>query len=250
VLVSSLPGVRRGAGRPGHQLRGGREIPERVLRIGVTQVGCQTRHHRRHVRAGAVPVQHGGNGETPPQIVQAGSASRRPADCHFQNQMAWYLRHKSDDVLTAIARLTRGNFRLLQRLLTRIQRVVQINDLATSHVGGGRGGQRRRSHRLTLRSISTPLNPQGTTPLDSESDISRAGPPRRDRPRREEQAASARCWPRATTHCVWRRRRRGPIPKGLHVDHVCEVTWCQRPDHLDEVTKAENTRRRPQRGAA
>ncbi len=42
---------------------------------------------------------------------------------------------------------------------------------------------------------------------------------------------------------VWRRVY-GPIPAGLTVDHVCRVTLCQRPDHLELVTKAENTRRR------
>jgi len=45
---------------------------------------------------------------------------------------------------------------------------------------------------------------------------------------------------------VWRRVY-GPIPAGLTVDHVCRVTLCQRPDHLELVTKAENTRRRHQR---
>lgn len=42
---------------------------------------------------------------------------------------------------------------------------------------------------------------------------------------------------------VWRRVY-GAIRDGLTVDHVCGVTLCQRPDHLELVTKAENTRRR------
>ena len=42
---------------------------------------------------------------------------------------------------------------------------------------------------------------------------------------------------------VWRRVY-GPIPRGLEVDHLCEITLCQRPDHLDLVTRSENTRRR------
>jgi HNH endonuclease len=36
-------------------------------------------------------------------------------------------------------------------------------------------------------------------------------------------------------------------PKGLTVDHLCRITLCQRPDHLELVTWAENTRRRHQR---
>ena len=36
----------------------------------------------------------------------------------------------SSEVAAAITRLTRGNFRLLTRLLTRMQRVVEINQLS------------------------------------------------------------------------------------------------------------------------
>jgi len=35
----------------------------------------------------------------------------------------------------------------------------------------------------------------------------------------------------------------GPIPKGLTIDHLCRVTRCVRPDHLEVVTLAENSRR-------
>ncbi len=37
----------------------------------------------------------------------------------------------------------------------------------------------------------------------------------------------------------------GPIPDGLHLDHVCRVRDCVRPEaeHLEPVTKAENNRR-------
>lgn len=35
----------------------------------------------------------------------------------------------------------------------------------------------------------------------------------------------------------------GPIPEGLHVDHLCKVRHCVRPDHLEAVTQAENNRR-------
>jgi hypothetical protein len=36
---------------------------------------------------------------------------------------------------------------------------------------------------------------------------------------------------------------RGPIPEGLVLDHLCEVTRCVNPDHLEPVTTQENTRR-------
>ena len=35
----------------------------------------------------------------------------------------------------------------------------------------------------------------------------------------------------------------GPIPEGLELDHLCFVTNCVRPDHLEPVTGAENKRR-------
>ena len=51
---------------------------------------------------------------------------------------------------------------------------------------------------------------------------------------------------------VWRRCygpiRIGPNGKPLEVDHLCEITLCQRPDHLEVVTRGENTRRRHARG--
>jgi hypothetical protein len=48
---------------------------------------------------------------------------------------------------------------------------------------------------------------------------------------------------------VWRRCFPDrSIPKGMTVDHLCSVTLCQRPDHLQgPVTRAENTRRARQR---
>ena len=35
----------------------------------------------------------------------------------------------------------------------------------------------------------------------------------------------------------------GPIPEGLHIDHLCRNRACIRPDHLEPVTCAENLRR-------
>jgi hypothetical protein len=32
----------------------------------------------------------------------------------------------------------------------------------------------------------------------------------------------------------------GPIPNGLHIDHLCKVNHCVNPDHLEPVTCAEN----------
>lgn len=36
---------------------------------------------------------------------------------------------------------------------------------------------------------------------------------------------------------------RGPIPEGLHLDHLCRVKACVRADHLEPVTPGENVRR-------
>ena len=36
----------------------------------------------------------------------------------------------------------------------------------------------------------------------------------------------------------------GPIPDGLELDHLCRVTQCVNPDHLEPVTREENIRRR------
>lgn len=35
----------------------------------------------------------------------------------------------------------------------------------------------------------------------------------------------------------------GPIPDGLHIDHLCRVRRCVNPDHLEAVTLTENNRR-------
>lgn len=35
----------------------------------------------------------------------------------------------------------------------------------------------------------------------------------------------------------------GPIPDGLHLDHLCRNIICVSPDHLEPVTNEENVRR-------
>lgn len=35
----------------------------------------------------------------------------------------------------------------------------------------------------------------------------------------------------------------GPIPEGMAIDHLCRNKSCVRPDHMEPVTWAENTRR-------
>lgn len=38
-------------------------------------------------------------------------------------------------------------------------------------------------------------------------------------------------------------RKNGPIPDGLHLDHLCRNTLCVNPDHLEPVTAGENVLR-------
>lgn len=38
-------------------------------------------------------------------------------------------------------------------------------------------------------------------------------------------------------------RVNGPIPEGLTIDHLCRVRNCVNPDHLEVVTREENSRR-------
>lgn len=37
----------------------------------------------------------------------------------------------------------------------------------------------------------------------------------------------------------------GPIPDGLHIDHLCRIRRCVNPAHLEPVTCLENVRRSP-----
>lgn len=35
----------------------------------------------------------------------------------------------------------------------------------------------------------------------------------------------------------------GPIPEGMTLDHLCRVTLCVNPEHLEPITRSENSRR-------
>lgn len=44
-------------------------------------------------------------------------------------------------------------------------------------------------------------------------------------------------------HRAYYERYVGPIPAGLHIDHLCRTPACVNPTHLEPVTLAENSRR-------
>lgn len=46
-------------------------------------------------------------------------------------------------------------------------------------------------------------------------------------------------------HRVTYEAAKGPIPTGLHLDHLCRTRDCINPDHLEPVTSLENTMRSP-----
>lgn len=45
---------------------------------------------------------------------------------------------------------------------------------------------------------------------------------------------------REYAHRVAYRLYVGEIPEGLEIDHLCRVTWCVNPAHLEPVTRREN----------
>ncbi len=45
------------------------------------------------------------------------------------------------------------------------------------------------------------------------------------------------------THRVMYEHYKGPIPEGFDVDHLCRVRLCCNPDHLEAVTRTENSHR-------
>lgn len=45
------------------------------------------------------------------------------------------------------------------------------------------------------------------------------------------------------SHHVFYERARGPIPRGLELDHLCRNRRCVNPDHLEAVSSAVNTQR-------
>lgn len=60
------------------------------------------------------------------------------------------------------------------------------------------------------------------------------------------ESAYGRKWHEGRYHPAHRfyyERQYGPLPAGLAPDHLCKVTLCVRPDHLEPVTTTENNRR-------
>jgi hypothetical protein len=55
---------------------------------------------------------------------------------------------------------------------------------------------------------------------------------------------------RRYAHRVVYEAAKGPIPEGLHLDHLCRTPPCVNPDHLEAVTPYENIARGTARGAS
>ena len=41
--------------------------------------------------------------------------------------------------------------------------------------------------------------------------------------------------------------KHGKLPEGIELDHLCYHRWCVNPQHLEQVTHAENIRRRTEK---
>lgn len=50
-------------------------------------------------------------------------------------------------------------------------------------------------------------------------------------------------WVMAKAHRVSFERAKGSIPEGLVPDHLCRITCCVNPDHMEAVTQKENVLR-------
>jgi len=54
-------------------------------------------------------------------------------------------------------------------------------------------------------------------------------------------ASNTQGWCRFLVSCIC--SGRCVVPQGLELDHLCRVSHCVRPEHLEAVTHAENVRR-------
>jgi hypothetical protein len=52
-------------------------------------------------------------------------------------------------------------------------------------------------------------------------------------------------WTSTTAHKALFESVNGNVPQGYVLDHLCRITQCINPGHLEIVTIAENTRRKP-----